>query len=182
MYLMYPCMYFVFFPFGYFKFFFFFLPALEIYLWNVWWRFILVLTLIFIEIVSWISQFIFFIKFIKFSPFNSSNIFLCISLHIEDSNNKYIRLFSVLHWCFVHIFYFSVFYLPLYVSLWSFSIVMFSNSLIFSFAVANVSLAVKLLSHIRLCHPMDCSTPGFLVLHYLPEFAQTHVNWVIDAI
>ena len=25
---------------------------------------------------------------------------------------------------------------------------------------------------------MDCSTPGFLVLHYLPEFAQTHVHWI----
>ena len=29
---------------------------------------------------------------------------------------------------------------------------------------------------------MDCSTPGFLVLHYLPEFAQIHVHWVGDAI
>ena len=29
---------------------------------------------------------------------------------------------------------------------------------------------------------MDCSTPGFPVLHYLPEFAQTHVHWVSDAI
>ena len=29
--------------------------------------------------------------------------------------------------------------------------------------------------------PMDCSTPGFPVLHYLPEFAQTHVHWVCDA-
>ena len=27
-----------------------------------------------------------------------------------------------------------------------------------------------------LCDPMDCSTPGFLVLHYLPECAQTHVH------
>ena len=27
-----------------------------------------------------------------------------------------------------------------------------------------------------LCHPMDCSTPGFPVLHYLLEFAQTHVH------
>ena len=26
-----------------------------------------------------------------------------------------------------------------------------------------------------LCDPMDCSTPGFPVLHCLPEFAQTHV-------
>ena len=33
-----------------------------------------------------------------------------------------------------------------------------------------------------LCDPMDCSTPGFPVLHYLPEFAQTHVNLVSDAI
>ena len=30
--------------------------------------------------------------------------------------------------------------------------------------------------------PHDCSTPGFPVLHYLPEFAQTHVHWVSDAI
>ena len=29
---------------------------------------------------------------------------------------------------------------------------------------------------------MDCSTPGFPVLHYLSEFAQTHVHWVSDAI
>ena len=29
---------------------------------------------------------------------------------------------------------------------------------------------------------MDCSTPGFPVLHYLPKFAQTHVHWVGDAI
>ena len=30
--------------------------------------------------------------------------------------------------------------------------------------------------------PTDCSMPGFLVLHHLPEFAQTHVHWVNDAI
>ena len=33
-----------------------------------------------------------------------------------------------------------------------------------------------------LCDPMDCSTPGFPVLHYLPEFAQTHAHEVDDAI
>ena len=32
-----------------------------------------------------------------------------------------------------------------------------------------------------LCDPMDCGTPSFPVLHYLPEFAQTHVHWVDDA-
>ena len=29
---------------------------------------------------------------------------------------------------------------------------------------------------------MNCRMPGFPVLHYLPEFAQTHVHWVSDAI
>ena len=33
-----------------------------------------------------------------------------------------------------------------------------------------------------LCDTMDCNTPGFPVLHYLPEFAQTHVRWVGVAI
>ena len=32
------------------------------------------------------------------------------------------------------------------------------------------------------CNPMDCSMPGFPVLHYLLEFAQTHVHWVNDTI
>ena len=27
-----------------------------------------------------------------------------------------------------------------------------------------------------LCDPMDCSMPGFPVLHHLPELAQTHVR------
>ena len=38
------------------------------------------------------------------------------------------------------------------------------------------------LSHIQLYHPMDCSTPGLHVLHYLLKFAQTHVHQVGDAI
>ena len=33
-----------------------------------------------------------------------------------------------------------------------------------------------------LCSPLDCSTPGFSVLHGLPKFAQTHVHWVSDAV
>ena len=33
-----------------------------------------------------------------------------------------------------------------------------------------------------LCDPIDCSTPGFPVLQYLLELAQTHVHWVGDAI
>ena len=33
-----------------------------------------------------------------------------------------------------------------------------------------------------LCNPMNCSTPGLPVHHQLPEFTQTHVHWVGDAI
>ena len=33
-----------------------------------------------------------------------------------------------------------------------------------------------------LCYAMDCSMPGFPVLHYFPEFVQTHVHWFSDAI
>ena len=33
-----------------------------------------------------------------------------------------------------------------------------------------------------LCNIMDCNTSGFPVLQYLPEFAQTYVHWVSDAI
>ena len=35
---------------------------------------------------------------------------------------------------------------------------------------------------LTLCDPKDCSPPGFPVLHHLPEFAQTHIHWVSDAI
>ena len=35
---------------------------------------------------------------------------------------------------------------------------------------------------LTLCNPMDCSTSGFPVLHYLPEFAQIYAHWVDDAI
>ena len=36
--------------------------------------------------------------------------------------------------------------------------------------------------YLTLCNPKNCSTPGFPVLHHLPELAQAHVQWVSDAI
>ena len=42
--------------------------------------------------------------------------------------------------------------------------------------------SVKSLSRVRLCDPMDCSTPGFPVHHQLWQLAQTHVHRVGDAI
>ena len=37
-------------------------------------------------------------------------------------------------------------------------------------------------SYPTLCNSMDCSEPGLPVHHQLPEFTQTHVHWVGDAI
>ena len=50
-------------------------------------------------------------------------------------------------------------------------------SLTLKFPVCHL-FVVELLSHVWLCDPMNCRMPGFPVLHYLPEFAQTHVHWV----
>ena len=43
----------------------------------------------------------------------------------------------------------------------------------------SVSLVAQ--SCLTLCNPMDCSTPGLLVHHQLPEFIQTQLYWVGDA-
>ena len=40
-------------------------------------------------------------------------------------------------------------------------------------------VCVQSLSH---WNPIDYSTPGFPVLHHVPEFAQTHVHTINDAI
>ena len=42
--------------------------------------------------------------------------------------------------------------------------------------------SVQLLSCVRLCDPMNRSTPGLPVHHQLPEFTQTHVHRVSDAL
>ena len=41
---------------------------------------------------------------------------------------------------------------------------------------------VQSLSRVRLCDPMNRSMPGFPVHHQYPEFTQTHVHRVGDAI
>ena len=45
--------------------------------------------------------------------------------------------------------------------------------------LASVSSVAQLCP--TLCDPMDCSTPGLPVHHQLPEFTQTHVHRVSDA-
>ena len=49
-------------------------------------------------------------------------------------------------------------------------------------AAAKTSVSSVAQSCPILCNTTDCSTPGFPVHHQLPEFTQTHVHWVGDAI
>ena len=42
--------------------------------------------------------------------------------------------------------------------------------------------SVQLLSSVKLCDPMNCSTQGLPVHHQHPEFTETHVHRVSDAI
>ena len=52
-------------------------------------------------------------------------------------------------------------------------------------ALAIFQFCICMFSHwivSTLCDPMDCSMPGFPVLHSLSEFAQIHVHWLGDAI
>jgi len=51
-----------------------------------------------------------------------------------------------------------------------------------SFKRCSVQFSSATQSCPTLCDPMNCSTPGLLVHHQLPEFTQTHVHRVDDAI
>ena len=53
-------------------------------------------------------------------------------------------------------------------------------SMLFIEEVQSVSSVAQ--SCLILCDPMECSMPGFPVLHRLPELAQIHVHQVSDAI
>ena len=50
------------------------------------------------------------------------------------------------------------------------------------YCMVNVQFSSVTQSCPILCNPIDCSMPGLPVHHQLPEFTQTHVHWVGDAI
>ena len=74
---------------------------------------------------------------------------------------------------------------------WKWSIVLFCKEPRYNFTLPLKKVANNK-SHCFCCSvakwcttlwdPMDCGTPRSPVLHYFPEFAQTHVHWVGDAI
>ena len=66
------------------------------------------------------------------------------------------------------------------------SILFCKNKPFWSLTCPLLSLGCCCCSVTKLCptlhDPMNRSTPSFPVLHYVPEFAQTHVHWVGDVI
>jgi len=50
------------------------------------------------------------------------------------------------------------------------------------YCMVNVQFSSVIQSCPTLCDPIDCSMPGLPVHHQPPEFTQTHVHWVGDAI
>ena len=50
------------------------------------------------------------------------------------------------------------------------------------FPLYNIQFSSVAQSCSTICHPMNCSTPSLPVHHQLPEFTQTHIHRVSDAI
>ena len=55
---------------------------------------------------------------------------------------------------------------------------------LFTVSILSLPMLLLLFSYYVMSHSatMDCSTPGFPVLHYLLQFAQTHVHCIDDVI
>ena len=59
---------------------------------------------------------------------------------------------------------------------------LFSSFSFLFLVITSVQFSSVAQSCLILCDPMNCSTPGLSVHHQLPEFTQTHVHRVGDAI
>jgi len=98
-------------------------------------------------------------------------VFQPLMFHLIVDMVKFIILWFV--FCLTHLlfvffsFIFSVFFSENWITL-------LSTYLFFDGLLAIVSSVAQ--SCLTLCDPMDCSTPGFLVYHQLPEPAQTPVH------
>ena len=53
--------------------------------------------------------------------------------------------------------------------------------ILFQMIVAQKCCCSVIQTCLALFNPMDCNIPGFPVLHYLLEFAQSHFHWIRDA-
>ena len=92
----------------------------------------------------------------------------------DDEHNKKLRN-SINHIIISQLHYQKVNYTTLFTTL-----SLLSRFFLRTFSSVQFSSVAQ--SCLTLCDPMDCSTPGLPVHHQLPEFTQTHLYWVCDAI
>ena len=114
---------------------------------------------------------LFFCIILLLIPSSVFFIFIYFTLFLFHSSDLLGSSYFLLH-CYssdcLHLFFFQV---P-WASLWSLPWTLYPVDYLSVFCCAVTLLCPTL------CHHMDCSTPGFSVLHHLPEFAQAHVHWV----
>ena len=104
------------------------------------------------------------------------SIFRCSDVWCINSYNSYIFLMDwpLHHHIMIFFATFDHFYFKIcFILIWILAILAFCLLVQFS-SVTQL--------YPTLCNPMDYSTPGLPVHHQLPEFTQTHVHWVADAI
>ena len=83
-----------------------------------------------------------------------------------------IRNFGSLSWDKVQGFAFILSMIPLHANVYSPKIILWEKCCI---DMLTMLTDIVTMSRLTVCHPI-CSTPGSPFLHYLPEFAQTHVQ------
>ena len=121
-----------------------------------------------------------------FSIWQTSTRLSSLSLRIYFS----LKTFHELVYCFCNISSFNTKYLSMPIHSWStkhmLGLVLIAgqtavNEILYKVLKGSLFsyrwwLFFSHLSWLTLCNPMDRSMPGFPALHYLPEFAQTHVH------
>ena len=122
---------------------------------------------------------------------HNNSVFLQIALHYKlPKGNDYSSLCYTICPCCLSLSYFLK-YIHTHPFLLSTSVnCPFPGSIVTPLTTpSGVTLSLSLFCHCSvgqlcpiLCDSMDWSIPGFPVLHHLPEFAQTYVHWIGEAI
>ena len=115
---------------------------------------------------------------------NICNIYLLFNnksnVHVpttKANKSTFIKPFEALCTLWLRVKHYSVFWIYQFHDLLGSQIPMFPNIVFACFQFSSVTQSCP-----TLCDPMNRSTPGLPVHHQLPEFTQTHVHQVGDAI
>ena len=94
-------------------------------------------------------------------------------------NIEYLFIYLDLLWFILSVCYSFLHIDPVHIFLFTWCLKIFFNLLFLCLCCCCCSVTKSCLT---LCDSKNCSMPGFSVLYYLPEFSQSHVHGVSDAI